>query len=158
MRPLELRLAGFRSYRSERTVSFRDIDLVAIIGDTGAGKSSLLEAMTWALYGAATWSRKASAELLAHGARRMSVALEFEAAGERWLVTRSFARSGGGSAELACLSDPTIARRWTACARSTRRSSACSASPTRSSAPACCSRRAASSACSRRRRARRPTR
>ena len=37
MRPLELRLSGFRSYRTERVVSFRDLDLLAIIGDTGAG-------------------------------------------------------------------------------------------------------------------------
>src|SRR5262249_15840232 len=106
MRPFELRLAGFRSYRSERTVSFRDVDMVAIIGDTGAGKSSLVEAMTWALYGASSWSRRSSAELLAHGARRMSVALEFEAAGERWLVTRTYATSGGGGAQLECLSNP----------------------------------------------------
>jgi exonuclease SbcC len=106
VRPLELTLAGFRSYRAERIVSFRDMDLVAIIGDTGAGKSSLLEAMTWALYGASTWSQKCNAELLAHNARRMSVALEFESGGERYRVTRTYARSGGGSAELACLSDP----------------------------------------------------
>jgi DNA repair protein SbcC/Rad50 len=110
MRPLELRLSGFRSYRTERTVSFRDLDLLAIIGDTGAGKSSLLEAITWALYGAATWSKKANAELLAHGARRMSVALEFEAAGEHWRVTRTFARSGAPSAQLECLSDVTVAK------------------------------------------------
>jgi len=110
MRPLELRLSGFRSYRTERTVSFRDLDLLAIIGDTGAGKSSLLEAITWALYGAATWSKKANAELLAHGARRMSVALEFEAAGEHWRVTRTFARSGAPSAQLECLSDATVTR------------------------------------------------
>src|SRR3954471_3864159 len=106
MRPLELRLSGFRSYRSEQTVSFRNLDLLAIIGDTGAGKSSLLEAMTWALYGASTWSKKSSTDLLAHGARRMTVSLEFEAAGERWNMTRTFARSGGGGAVLECLSNP----------------------------------------------------
>jgi exonuclease SbcC len=111
MRPLALRLSGFRSYRAEREVSFRGLDLVAIIGDTGAGKSSLLEAMTWALYGASTWSKKASSELLAHGAKRMSVALDFEADGEEWRITRTFARStGAGSAELRCLSDPAIAK------------------------------------------------
>src|SRR6478609_886682 len=82
------------------------MDIGAIICDTGAGKASLLEAMTWALYGASTWSRKSSSDLLAHGARRMTVSLEFEAAGERWVVTRSFARVGGGSCELVCLSDP----------------------------------------------------
>ena len=105
MRPLELRLSGFRSYRAERVVPFREMDIVAIIGDTGAGKSSLLEAMTWALYGASTWAKKTSTEFLAHGAKRMTVALEFEAAGECWQVTRSFARAGG-TAELVCLSDP----------------------------------------------------
>ena len=110
MRPLELRLSGFRSYRTERSISFRDLDLIAIIGDTGAGKSTLLEAMTWALYGASTWSKKSSSELLAHGAKRMSVALEFEAAGEQWLVTRTFGRSSAGGAELECLSNPSIAR------------------------------------------------
>jgi exonuclease SbcC len=110
VRPLELRLSGFRSYRTERIVSFRDLDLLAIIGDTGAGKSSLLEAITWALYGASTWSKKASTELVAHGAKRMSVALEFEAAGECWRVTRTFARSGGGGAELECLSNAAIAK------------------------------------------------
>src|SRR3954464_12236164 len=108
MRPLELRLSGFRSYRSEQKVSFRELDLLAIIGDTGAGKSSLLEAMTWALYGASTWSKKSSTDLLAHGAKRMSVSLEFEAAGERGRVTRSFARSSAGTAELECLSNSGI--------------------------------------------------
>ena len=108
MRPLELRLVGFRSYRTERTISFRDLDLVAIIGDTGAGKSSLLEAITWALYGASSWSKKSSAELLAHNARRMTVALEFEAAEETWRVTRTF--GSGGGAELVCLSNPAIAK------------------------------------------------
>ncbi len=108
MRPLELRLTGFRSYRNERTVDFRELDLVAIIGDTGAGKSSLLEAMTWALYGGSTWSKSCSTDLVAHGAKRMSVSLEFEAGGERWRVIRSFARSGASSAELACLSNAAI--------------------------------------------------
>ncbi|WP_037496258.1 AAA family ATPase [Solirubrobacter soli] len=108
MRPLELRLSGFRSYRSERVVSFRDLDLVAIIGDTGAGKSSLLEAMTWALYGASTWSKRASSELLAHGARRMSVSLEFEAAGGVWRVVRAY--GSANTAVLECLSDPSVAK------------------------------------------------
>ena len=49
MRPLMLRMTGLRSYRIERTVNFTELSLVAIIGPTGAGKSSLLEAITYAL-------------------------------------------------------------------------------------------------------------
>ena len=44
MRPLRLSLKGLRSYRAECTVDFSGRSLVAIVGDTGAGKSSLLRA------------------------------------------------------------------------------------------------------------------
>ena len=50
MRPLELRLSGFRSY-DEQTVDWRPHGLVVIAGDTGAGKTSLLDAICFALYG-----------------------------------------------------------------------------------------------------------
>ena len=56
MRPLKLTLDGLRSYwGGAQTVDFTDRTLVAIVGDTGAGKSSLLEAITYALYGRSTW-------------------------------------------------------------------------------------------------------
>jgi exonuclease SbcC len=105
MRPLELRLKGFRSYRTERLIDFRDLELVAIVGDTGAGKSSLLEAITWALYGASTWSKQAHGELLAQGASQMTVELTFQAGGESWQIMRTHPRAGAGKVELRCLSD-----------------------------------------------------
>ena len=77
MRPLTLRITGLRSYRVERTVDFTGLSLVAIIGPTGAGKSSLLEAITYALYGASTWDRRAVKELISDAAASMRVSLEF---------------------------------------------------------------------------------
>ena len=74
MRPLTLRLEGLRSYRSAQVVDFTDRHMVAIVGDTGAGKSSLLEALVYALFGSGT-VRGASqpTNLITDDAREMRV-------------------------------------------------------------------------------------
>ena len=43
MRPVTVRMSGLRSYRSEETIDFSDTGLMAIVGDTGAGKSSMAQ-------------------------------------------------------------------------------------------------------------------
>lgn len=60
MRPRRLRVKGLRSFRAEREIDFTDLGLVALVGDTGAGKSSILEAITYALYNATTGISAAS--------------------------------------------------------------------------------------------------
>ena len=45
MRPRELRLKGFRSYREETRFDWRDRRLVGIVGPIGSGKSSILDAI-----------------------------------------------------------------------------------------------------------------
>lgn len=110
MRPLKLRMAGLRSYRTERTVEFTDLSLVAIIGPTGAGKSSLLEGITYALYGASTWDKRAVKELISDAALSMRVSLEFEADGQVWQITRAISQKAAGTHELICLSDRGVAK------------------------------------------------
>jgi exonuclease SbcC len=107
MRPLTLELAGLRSYRQPTRIDFGDISLMAIVGDTGAGKSSLLEAITYGLYGASTWSGQAG-DLIADGVATMRVELTFLAGGQRWRVTRSMSHSGYPEAvhRLECLDEP----------------------------------------------------
>ncbi|HEY8319719.1 MAG TPA: AAA family ATPase [Amnibacterium sp.] len=54
MRILGLKVAGFGPYRSEQTIDFRRFDddgIFLIAGRTGAGKSSILDAVCFALYG-----------------------------------------------------------------------------------------------------------
>lgn len=51
MIPLRLTLQNFMSYRAETTVDFSDITLACLSGNNGAGKSALLDAMTWAIWG-----------------------------------------------------------------------------------------------------------
>jgi exonuclease SbcC len=53
MIPLALRVGGFLSYQEAVTLDFTSFDLACISGGNGAGKSSLLDAMTWVLFGEA---------------------------------------------------------------------------------------------------------
>lgn len=109
MRPLLLRMSNLRSYRSEVTVDFGDPGLIAIVGDTGAGKSSILEALFFVLYGGCTWDQRAVVPLISDGAMVMQVELVFLADGRKWRVFRSASRGGGQSRhELECLDDPAV--------------------------------------------------
>lgn len=92
MRPLKLRLVGLRSYREEQEVDFEDVSLIAIVGDTGAGKSSLLEALTVALYGTSTWDARETKQLVCDGATTLQVGLTFRADGHVWKVERAISR------------------------------------------------------------------
>lgn len=51
MIPLQLTLQNFMSYRGEVTVDLSGVQLACLSGDNGAGKSALLDAITWALWG-----------------------------------------------------------------------------------------------------------
>jgi exonuclease SbcC len=53
MIPLLLRLSGFLSYRDPVELDFNGFELACISGPNGAGKSSLLDAITWSLFGQA---------------------------------------------------------------------------------------------------------
>ena len=109
MRPLLLKFRGIRSYRDEAEVDFRGRDLVAIIGDTGAGKSSILEALCFALYGTATWSGKAVTDLISSGAPALSVELTFRADDRTWTVNRTARRAAAPSLhKLVADDDPSV--------------------------------------------------
>ena len=95
MRPVRLRFSGLRSYRGEADIAFDDLDLFAVIGDTGAGKSTIIEALCLALYARKSWSGGAKLEeLIADGEDLMRVNLTFVADGHEWEVTRARRRSG----------------------------------------------------------------
>lgn len=53
MIPLKLYISGFLSYREPVELDFSAFDLACISGHNGAGKSSLLDAITWSLFGKA---------------------------------------------------------------------------------------------------------
>ncbi|MDT0460690.1 SMC family ATPase [Streptomyces sp. DSM 41527] len=89
MKPMTLALTGFRSYPAQTTVDFTGKSLVAVLGDTGAGKSSLLDAIAFALFRKSSWDAKEPRQLIADGAQAMSVELTFLHDGQNWRVHRT---------------------------------------------------------------------
>lgn len=67
------------------------LDLVAIVGRNGAGKSNLLDAILWALYGITRVGGQTDEVIPRSGLAQ--VRLEFEHLGERWSITRTRARN-----------------------------------------------------------------
>lgn len=86
-------IKGLRSYREQVEVDFTDVSLFAITGPTGAGKSSILEALYFALYSAATFHSRQTSLLISDGEPTMTVSLEFSSKGQIWEVTRSIHRN-----------------------------------------------------------------
>ena len=88
MRPQRLVVEGLRSFRRRVELDFGDRQLVAIVGDTGVGKSSILEAITYALYGGATWTAH-HGDLVSDMGEDMLVELTFEADGKQYRIRRT---------------------------------------------------------------------
>ena len=89
MIPLRLKLSGFLSYREPVEVDFSGFDLACISGQNGAGKSSLLDAMTWALFGQA---RKRDESVVNSQSVAAEVAFTFGYENNQYRVIRSLAR------------------------------------------------------------------
>lgn len=98
MRPVLLELEGFASYRQRAIVDFRDTDFFVLVGPTGSGKSTVIDAMIFALYGTVPrWGeRSAVAPALAPTVSRGTVRLIFDAGGQRYVAARDVRRSKSG--------------------------------------------------------------
>ena len=94
MRPLKLSLSGFTCFKEPLELDFAGLELFAIIGQTGAGKSSILDAITYALYGeTARLGSKGLEALVSLGASSMYAVLEFEASdGRCYRVSRVWSK------------------------------------------------------------------
>lgn len=100
MIPLHLRLSGFLSYREPVEIDFTTFELACISGSNGAGKSSLLDAITWALYGKA---RKQDDSLIHTLAKSAEVSLIFTYEGNIYRIQRTKIRDKTGMLEFQIL-------------------------------------------------------
>jgi len=88
MKPLRLEVQGFTVFREKTSVDFEGRTLFAITGAIGAGKSSLLDAMMWALYGKVPRVGTATKQLTSYGANSMQVLFEFQVRGKIFRIVR----------------------------------------------------------------------
>ena len=94
MIPQRLDIQNFLCYREGvPTLDFTGIHLACLCGGNGHGKSALLDAITWCLWGKARG--KTQDELISYGATECRVQLEFTSRDENYRVIRSHSRGGG---------------------------------------------------------------
>lgn len=91
MRPIRLEVEGFTCYRDRQpALEFSGLTLFAIAGPTGAGKSSILDAVLFALFGEVPRIGKHGvSEFISQGRDRMSVTLDFRVRNRDYRVTRA---------------------------------------------------------------------
>ena len=97
MRPLRLGLKGFTAFRDAQEIDFEGLDLFAISGPTGSGKTSILDAITYALFGYIDRVGRQAGQFVSQGQPRMAVTFEFTVDGDRWRVTRSTPARGAST-------------------------------------------------------------
>jgi exonuclease SbcC len=98
MIPLKIQLRNFMCYRELDSLDFSGIHLACLAGDNGHGKSALLDAMTWALWGKARAKR--DDELIHLGQREMEVEFEFALGENHYRVIRKRDSHGRGRSSL----------------------------------------------------------
>ena len=102
-----VRSLALRNYRSVRKLDldFPESGLLGIVGDNGAGKSSILEAIAWALYGSQAIKPRKTEGLTTVGEKGCKVVLEFDQGGSAYVLTRTLknAKLVLGSKEIASM-------------------------------------------------------
>lgn len=97
MIPLRLELKNFMSYGEDvSALDFSGMHMLCLSGENGNGKSALLDAMTWALWGESRLGRQGHEELIRKGADEMSVIFTFEMDGQVYRVLRKRSKRSGG--------------------------------------------------------------
>ncbi len=100
MRPLRLHMQGFGAFRQATEVDFTDIELLALVGATGSGKSTIIDAITFALYGSVARydDARVVAPVINQRENEARVSLDFELTGETYTATRVVRRTTSGGA------------------------------------------------------------
>jgi exonuclease SbcC len=92
-------MEGFLAYRHRTEVDFTDADLFVLSGPTGSGKSSVIDGMTFALYGAIPRldDRRSVSPVISAQADRARVSFRFSVGDETYTAVRLVQRRGSGA-------------------------------------------------------------
>jgi exonuclease SbcC len=107
MRPIKLRFSGLHSYRLPQEIDFTQLcskGLFGIFGPTGSGKSTILDALTLALYGKVDRASNNTQGIINHACDTVTVDFIFELKGpqqiRRFRVERSYKRKDDTSVNV----------------------------------------------------------
>jgi len=95
MKPLNLKFSGLQSYREEQEISFGDLGLLGVFGvfgPTGAGKSTVLDAITLALFGKVERAKSGTRGIMNQFENKLMVSFEFSLGDERYIAERIYGR------------------------------------------------------------------
>src|SRR5919205_1900298 len=98
MVPTSLSVRNFMCYRTPVDIDLRGVRVACLSGDNGAGKSALLDCITWALWGKARVNN--DRQLMALNATEMEVTFGFVLNGQEFRVIRRRTRGGSGPLTL----------------------------------------------------------
>ena len=97
MRPLALHLEGFGAFADRTDLDFADVELFALTGPTGSGKTTVLDGICFALYGSVPrYGRGVVAPLITQGQMEATVVLEFSLGDSSYRVARRVRRNATG--------------------------------------------------------------
>src|SRR5690606_33455455 len=99
VRPELLEVAGFGVFREPVAVDLAGADLFALTGPTGAGKSTLIDAMVFALYGSVPRydNKNLVAPVISQGKVEARVRLALPVGGDRYRIARVVRAAGRGA-------------------------------------------------------------
>ncbi len=101
MRPIRLSIDGFSAYRKRVDIDFTDVDYFSLSGPTGSGKSSLVDAMVFALYGRIPrLGGTTIAPAISTGRDQATVSFDFMVADQTYTVIRDLHRTKSGGASV----------------------------------------------------------
>ena len=101
MIPLRLSVRNFLCYRDDvPPLDLRGIHVACLCGANGHGKSALLDAMTWCLWGQARTGTQNHNDLIAYGETECRVELDFLARGQEHRAIRRRRSAGQGRTEV----------------------------------------------------------
>lgn len=99
MRPTRLDLEGFASFRQPTTVDFTEADLFVLSGPTGSGKTSIIDAITFCLYGTVARynDRRLVEPIISKGRNEARVSLQFTVGDVGYTAVRVVRRTKSGA-------------------------------------------------------------
>ncbi|MEG2610307.1 MAG: AAA family ATPase [Bacilli bacterium] len=95
MKPIKLTMSAFGPYANKQVIDFTELkgrNIFVVSGKTGSGKTTIFDAISYALYGEASGETREADSLRSHFADddvETYVELEFELRGDKYIVTRT---------------------------------------------------------------------